>query len=85
MKDQDTQLWDRIRQFYKEVRNPLFHRFQLHCPTADQMIPLFDLLNDIYGTKCIGPLLLNPMVDYDALAIFPADECRHRREARERA
>jgi hypothetical protein len=45
----DPALWERVKPFYREIRNPLFHGYQLHAPTADAVIPLFDLLNDIYG------------------------------------
>jgi hypothetical protein len=44
----DEALWARTRLFYKEVRNPLFHGYQLYHASADEVIPLFGLLADVY-------------------------------------
>jgi hypothetical protein len=45
-----NQLWDRVRRFYKQVRNPLFHGCQLHCPTEDQNIPRSAVLATVPDT-----------------------------------
>jgi hypothetical protein len=44
----DESLWAGTKLFYKEVRNPLFHGYQLYHPSADDVLPLFELLADVY-------------------------------------
>ena len=44
----DEALWERTKAFYKEVRNPLFHGYQISHPSLDAVIPLFGLLEAVY-------------------------------------
>jgi hypothetical protein len=48
LKTKHPALWERVRRFYHEVRNPLFHGYQLHNPRVDSVIPLFEMLSDLY-------------------------------------
>jgi hypothetical protein len=42
-------LWTRVQQFYKDIRNHVFHGYQLHNPTVDDVRPLFHLLGQVYA------------------------------------
>ena len=44
----DSQLYKKIREFYKLFRNPLFHGYQLSGATPAQMICAFELIRSIY-------------------------------------
>ena len=43
----DPKLWEVTEQFYTEIRNPLFHGYQLDHPNADQVSEAFALLDSI--------------------------------------
>lgn len=48
LKHVDERLWAQTQSFYKEVPNRLFHGYQLYHPSADAVIPLFELLAEVY-------------------------------------
>jgi len=43
----DRHLWETTRQFYKEIRNPLFHGYQLCRPEAEQVSEAVALLDSV--------------------------------------
>jgi hypothetical protein len=43
----DPRLWSTTKQFYREIRNPLFHGYQLYHPGAEQVSEAFALLDSI--------------------------------------
>ncbi len=42
-------LWEDVRLFYREIRNPLFHGNQLDTSKPADLVAIFELLADIYG------------------------------------
>jgi hypothetical protein len=44
----NPQLWEDVKIFYKEIRNPLFHGAQLDTSNVDDLIKIFELIADIY-------------------------------------
>jgi hypothetical protein len=42
-------LWENVRRFYREIRNPLFHGNQLDTNNPADLTKIFELLADIYG------------------------------------
>jgi len=47
LKRRDPRLWATTRQFYREIRNPLFHGCQLYHPKAEQVSEAFALLDSV--------------------------------------
>jgi hypothetical protein len=43
----DPALWATTKQFYKDIRNPLFHRYQLHRPEPAQVSEAVALLDSV--------------------------------------
>jgi len=43
----DPRLWATTKQFYKEIRNPLFHGYQLYRPEAEQVSEALALLDSV--------------------------------------
>jgi hypothetical protein len=43
----DPRLWATTEQFYKEIRNPLFHGYQLYHPEVGQVSEAFALLDSV--------------------------------------
>ncbi len=44
----DQRLWNEVSLFYKELRNPLFHGFQLADATPDAVFKVFVWMKQIY-------------------------------------
>lgn len=42
-------LWVSVKQFYKEVRNPLFHGYQLQMPQASAVLAAMKMLESVYA------------------------------------
>jgi hypothetical protein len=43
----DPRLWATTEQFYQEIRNPLFHGYQLYHPEVEQVSEAFALLDSV--------------------------------------
>jgi len=43
----NRQLWITTKQFYSELRNPLFHGSQLYHPTPESLLQVFDFLAEL--------------------------------------
>ena len=48
LKSHDGALWNTIQQFYREIRNPLFHGSQLTDVKAEPLRSLFRMFDDIF-------------------------------------
>ena len=44
----NRELWDRTKQFYSELRNPLFHGSQLYHPRPESVLQAFDFLTELF-------------------------------------
>jgi hypothetical protein len=42
-------LWEKTKQFYKEIRNPLFHGKEVEAKSVDSVHRCFLLIQDLYG------------------------------------
>lgn len=49
LKSYNGMLWHTVRRFYTEVRNPLFHGFQLRDVKADSLRSVFRMFDDIFN------------------------------------
>lgn len=49
LKSSDEELWTEVAQFYKHVRNPLFHGQQLETDDPNQLIPIIEMIRRIYN------------------------------------
>ena len=45
----DPELWADVKEFYKSVRNPIFHGMQIASDEHTDLVRIFELLADIYG------------------------------------
>ncbi len=45
----DCELWEQVRRFYREVRNPLFHGYQLDRPPISGVQDAMQMLGCVYG------------------------------------
>ena len=43
----DPHMWTTTKRFYREIRNPLFHGYQLYHPDADHVLEAFALLDSV--------------------------------------
>ena len=41
-------LWKKVEQFYREVRNPIFHGYQLRDVNAEALLGVFGMLDEIF-------------------------------------
>jgi len=48
LKSYDGKLWNTVQQFYREVRNPLFHGYQLQDVKAGPLRSTFRMFDDIF-------------------------------------
>ncbi|NOX77215.1 MAG: hypothetical protein GXP17_11525 [Gammaproteobacteria bacterium] len=48
LKNVNVNLWEEIELFYKEIRNQIFHGMQLDTQNLNEIIPIFELLADVY-------------------------------------
>ena len=44
----NPELWEELKTFYRDIRNPLFHGKQLDTSNPDDLILVFELLADVY-------------------------------------
>ncbi|MES9903812.1 MAG: hypothetical protein ABW168_14195 [Sedimenticola sp.] len=49
LKSSDEELWDEVSHFYKHVRNPLFHGQQLETDNPNDLIPMVEMVRNIYS------------------------------------
>lgn len=49
LKLRDAALWNTVQQFYREIRNPLFHGSQLTEVKAEPLRSLFRMFDDIFN------------------------------------
>ncbi len=45
----DYELWKQVQEFYRKIRNPLFHGYQLDCPPVSGVREAMHMLGCVYG------------------------------------
>jgi len=82
---QNADLWERIRRFYKEVRNPIFHAYDVASDDPEPVWKCLELLWEVFQwlnlwhpveKLMFGPIAWNPETIRRVKEIVPLDEYR---------
>jgi len=49
MAESDPSLYERVKRYYNEVRNPIMHGYEVDSHSYDGVVLCFDLISDIYA------------------------------------